>query len=173
MRTIRYLAAFTAALAVVACTATTPGWTYAPAPSVTPAPSSAGSALPGASGAASSSPAGSAPASAPASAAASAAASGATGGTVLQISAQNVAYDTAALTAPAGQPFQIHFTNKDAGTPHNVAIHQGSPTGAEVFKGEIFPGPGDKTYDVPALAAGTYGFVCSVHANMTGTLTVQ
>jgi plastocyanin len=29
------------------------------------------------------------------------------------------------------------------------------------------------TYDVPALAAGTYGFVCSVHPNMTGTLTAS
>jgi plastocyanin len=26
---------------------------------------------------------------------------------------------------------------------------------------------------VPALPAGTYAFVCSVHPNMTGTLTVQ
>jgi len=26
---------------------------------------------------------------------------------------------------------------------------------------------------VPALPAGTYAFVCSVHPNMTGTLTVK
>ena len=30
-----------------------------------------------------------------------------------------------------------------------------------------------KIYDVPALPAGPYGFVCTVHPNMTGTLTVQ
>jgi cytochrome c oxidase subunit 2 len=94
-------------------------------------------------------------------------------GPTLPIAAQNVAFDTNALTAPANTPFKIAFDNKDAGVPHNVAIHQGSPTGAEVFKGEIFPGPATKTYDVPALPAGTYGFVCSVHANMTGTLTVN
>jgi len=29
-----------------------------------------------------------------------------------------------------------------------------------------------KTYDVPALAAGTYQFVCTVHPNMIGTLKV-
>ena len=59
------------------------------------------------------------------------------------------------------------------GTPHNVSIHKDSPTGPEVFKGEIFPGVAEKVYAVPALQAGTYGFACTVHPNMTGTLTVQ
>ncbi len=70
----------------------------------------------------------------------------------------------------ASTPFQIVFTNNDAGIPHNVAIHEGSPTGPEVWKGEIFNGVETRTYDVPALPAGTYGFVCTVHPNMTGTL---
>jgi plastocyanin len=30
-----------------------------------------------------------------------------------------------------------------------------------------------RTFEVPALAAGTYPFACTVHANMTGTLTAQ
>jgi cytochrome c oxidase subunit II len=94
-------------------------------------------------------------------------------GPTLAIAAQNVAYDVNALQAPANTPFHIAFDNKDNAVPHNVAIHQGSPTGTEVFKGEIFPGPATKTYDVPALPAGTYAFVCSVHPNMTGTLTVN
>ena len=58
-----------------------------------------------------------------------------------------------AVTAPAGAPFQIVFDNKDTGVPHNVAIHKDSPTGQEVFKGDIFNGPARKTYDVPALTA--------------------
>ena len=77
------------------------------------------------------------------------------------------------MTAPAGEAFQIAFDNKDAGTPHNVAIHKDNASGAEVFKGEIINGPATRTYDVPALDAGTYAFVCSVHPSMTGTLTVQ
>ena len=40
-----------------------------------------------------------------------------------------------------------------------------------MFTGPIFPGVATKTYDVPALAAGAYTFVCTVHANMTGTIT--
>ncbi len=94
-------------------------------------------------------------------------------GPVLDVSALNVAFEQTSLTAPAGAPFQIAFDNKDNGVPHNVAIHKDSPTGDEVFKGEIFSGPDKRVYDVPALDAGSYAFVCTVHPTMTGTLTVQ
>jgi len=94
-------------------------------------------------------------------------------GPPLELSALNVAFEQASLSAPAGAPFQIAFDNKDAAVPHNVAIHKDSATGEEVFKGDIFPGPEKRVYDVPALAAGSYTFACTVHPNMTGTLTVQ
>ncbi len=99
--------------------------------------------------------------------------SGGTAGVVLTLTAQGTAYDTDTLEVPANTPFQIVFVNNDAGIPHNVAVHKDSPTGAEVWKGEIFSGVATKTYDVPALPAGTYGFICSVHPNMTGTLTAK
>jgi len=92
-------------------------------------------------------------------------------GPPLQLSALNIAFEQTSLTAPAGTPFQIEFDNKDASVPHNVDIHDAS--GAEVFKGEIFPGPAKRVYDVPALDAGAYAFACTVHPTMTGTLTVQ
>ena len=91
----------------------------------------------------------------------------------IPLAAKDIAFDQTALTVPADAPFQIDFDNQDASIPHNVAIHEASPTGPEVFRGEVFPGPAKKTYDVPPLAAGAYGFVCSVHPNMTGTLTVE
>jgi cytochrome c oxidase subunit 2 len=99
--------------------------------------------------------------------------SGAPAGPTLAISAFNLAFEPTALEAPADTPFKIEFDNRDPSIPHNVAIHEGSPTGPEVFKGAIFPGPAKQTYDVPPLKAGTYGFICSVHPNMTGTLTVN
>ena len=99
--------------------------------------------------------------------------SGAAAGPVLAVTALNLAFNPTALQAPADTPFKIDFDNQDASVPHNIAIHEGGPTGAEVWKGEIFPGPVKKTYDVPPLKAGTYGFVCSLHPNMTGTLTVN
>jgi len=99
--------------------------------------------------------------------------SGEVAGPTLAVSAINVKFEQADLQAPADTVFRIAFDNKDAGTPHNVAIHEGSPTGPAVFTGDIFPGLEMRTYDVPALPAGPYAFICTVHPNMTGTLTVN
>ncbi len=148
-------------LAVAACATTAPGWTYAPP---TPSPSAAPDASGSASTAPSAAPSAEAPTPVP----------GGSGGdgsaTVVQVSAVNIAYEQSQISAPAGTGFTIHFDNKDAGVPHNVAIKDAS--GTEVFKGDIITGPAQADYQVPALAAGTYTFVCSVHPNMTGTLTV-
>ncbi|MFL5641307.1 MAG: cupredoxin domain-containing protein [Chloroflexota bacterium] len=148
MRAARVLsAALLSAVLVGACTSAEAGWTYAPAPSKAPAPSGSGSA--------------------------SAEPSGSGNANLLTISASGIKFEQDTLTAPAGTPFQVKFENKDAGIPHNVALHQGGSTGAEVFKGEIFNGVETRTYDVPALDAGAYAFVCSVHPTMIGTLNVE
>ncbi len=99
--------------------------------------------------------------------------SGQPGAAPITIAAKAVAFDKTELAAPADAPFQIEFDNQDPSIQHNVAIHQGSATGPEVFRGEVFAGPAKKTYDVPPLPAGAYGFICSVHPNMAGTLTVE
>ena len=170
MRSTRLLAAGLAILAVAACASSTPGWTYAPAPSPTAVPSAdaSGSVAP-------STPASAVPSASAAPSAASSAPSGSAGpsgaGTVIQLSAQNIAFDPTEFSAPADEAFQIEFANNDPSIPHNVAIKDAA--GAEVFNGEIFNGVETRTYDVPPLAAGAYQFICSVHPNMTGTLTVQ
>ena len=97
--------------------------------------------------------------------------SGDAAGPVLEISAANVAFSTDALQAPAGTPFTIHFKNDDPNVPHNVEIKDAG--GASLFKGDIITGPKEASYPVPALAAGSYPFICTVHPTMTGTLTVQ
>jgi plastocyanin len=176
MRT-RHAVALMAILAtvLVACSSgAQPGWTFAPTPPQSAAASGVPSAAPSGSPAASPAASGGAPSAAPSgSPAASPAASGGATGTVLEITAAGIAFDKADLTAPAGVAFQIKFTNNDAGIPHNVAIHKDSPSGEVVWQGEIFNGTDTRTYDVPALPAGTYGFTCTVHPNMTGTLTVK
>lgn len=100
---------------------------------------------------------------------ASAAPSGAPG--TLAISAQNIKFDVDKLAAPADKPFQVTFDNKDAGVAHDFDVLDAS--GKKVFDGQDFPGPGQKTYDVPGLTAGAYKFECSIHPQlMFGVLTV-
>jgi plastocyanin len=154
-----------------ACTGNTngagPTFTYAPAapsastmlgmdvsPSVSPPTSSAAP-----------------PAAGPASAPPSTPGSSASTGDVLHLSAHDIAFDTNRLEAPAGQPFAIAFDNNDPGIPHNVEIRDAN--GTSLFKGQIITGPAMASYQVPALAAGTYTFVCDVHPTMTGTLTAH
>lgn len=170
MRTVHVLCAIVAVSVVTACTAERPGWTYAPAPSVTPIPSvsPSGSVAPSGSAPASESPGTSPSESAPASESPGTSPSGSPSAAV-EIAAQNIAFTTTEVTAPADQPFQIRFRNQDAGIPHNVEIKDAA--GASLFKGEIFNGVDERVYDVPALAAGGYPFICTVHPNMTGTLT--
>lgn len=84
------------------------------------------------------------------------------------ITAQNVAFDRNQLAVPAGRAFPLVFENRESAL-HNVTIHDevGSPP---VFVGDVFSGPGSRTYEVPAIPAGTYRFRCDVHPQMSGTV---
>ena len=70
--------------------------------------------------------------------------SGGAAGETLQVSASGIKYEQSSLTAKAGAPFHIEFENKDQGTPHNVAIHQGSPTGRRGLQGRDLQRRGDQ-----------------------------
>jgi plastocyanin len=166
-------AAAALAVLVAACSGNAAGaapiFTYAPAAPSTSTDPMAGMDM---SPSASASSASAAPAaSGPASAVPVPAGSPVTAGATLHIAAQNIAFDTDHLEAPAGQAFVLEFANNDPGVPHNVEIKNAS--GASMFKGQIITGPAKMSYQVPALAAGSYMFVCDVHPNMTGTLTVS
>jgi plastocyanin len=170
-RPLLAIALLAVALASGACSGSAgPGWTYAaptPAPAVTPAPS----------GAASAAPAGQTPVPTDAAPSAGAAASAGTspsagpaGGTTVDISASNMAYEQTEISVPADTAFVIRFDNKEAGTMHNVEIRDAS--GMLMFKGDVITGPAQAQYQVPALPAGTYQFICTVHPIMVGTLKV-
>ena len=173
MRSIRLLAAGLTLFAVSACASTAPGWTYAPAPSATalPSPDASASVEPSAAPWASPSAAASPSASPAGSAAPSAGPSASAPTAVVDIAAAALAFDKAELSVAPDVAFQIVFANNDASIPHNVEIKDGG--GASVYMGEIFPGVATRTYDVSPLPAGTYTFLCSVHPDMTGTLTAQ
>ena len=87
------------------------------------------------------------------------------------VTAQQIAFLEPSIAAPADTAFTLALVNQDQGTPHNVEIKDAG--GASVFMGEIFNGVATQVYDVPALPAGSYTYICTVHPNMTGTATLE
>lgn len=87
------------------------------------------------------------------------------------ITAQAIAFDRQQLGVPAGRPFQLLFENRES-APHNVRIFD-EVVDQPLFVGEVFGGPGSRTYDVPAIPAGTHKFRCDVHPEMAGTVTAR
>jgi nitrite reductase (NO-forming) len=95
-------------------------------------------------------------------------------GSVVNVMAQNSAFSTSCLAAPAGKPFTIQFMNMDAGVPHNLSIYTDSAATTALFKGNLVVGSSTASYHVPALKPGTYYFRCDVHpAQMFGTFVVR
>jgi plastocyanin len=88
------------------------------------------------------------------------------------ICADDLAFDATTITAPAGEEFNITFTNAES-QPHNVAVYT-EEGGEEIFVGEIITGPDVTTQlPIPALDPGTYYFRCDVHPEMEGMLVVE
>ena len=83
------------------------------------------------------------------------------------IVAKDLAFQPTEVAAPADEPFTIVLDNQED-LPHNLQIKDAS--GAEVFNGEII-NKGQVSNSIPALAAGSYPFLCQVHPDMTGTIT--
>jgi plastocyanin len=167
------VAAVAFAFVVAACSTATgaPAYTYPPPASqpasspMTMGPSASAPAMSGAPGPSVPAPAG------PASASPGSTGSAAPVGATAHISARNILFDTDHLEAPAGQGWVLVFANNDAGVPHNVEILDSQ--GASVFRGDVVTGPTTVSYQIPALPAGSYKFLCDVHPTMTGTLTVS
>jgi plastocyanin len=175
------LALISVTAVLAACTSSTSaeaGWTYAPAPSVTPAPSGEPSGSPAASEEPSEAPSATPEESESAEPSGSAQPSGsaAAGGPELIITApvgsSVTGFDPTELEAPADAAFTITFDNEDTGVPHNFVLSNPDGTPVDIGDTAFFNGPERRTYDVPALAAGEYPYHCEVHPNtMTGTLT--
>ena len=137
------------------------GWVdpnYKPAPGSTPFPDCYLNALKGS----------------PAPSASGAAASLPPGAQTFEITASGIAYDNKSLEVKAGQPFGITFTIKDPGQIHDVDIRKDDKTTVVVDQPTAKDGE-TVHYVYPALPAGTYVFICSIHPipAMTGTLTVK
>jgi plastocyanin len=85
-----------------------------------------------------------------------------------QLTAKGELFDKAELDVPSDAAFEIVLFNRDSSV-HNVSIYADEGHTRQVFKGDL-AGTGTKVYHVPALAAGTYYFMCDVHPAMKGTV---
>ncbi|WP_292367052.1 PQQ-binding-like beta-propeller repeat protein [Methanoculleus sp. UBA208] len=94
--------------------------------------------------------------------------------TTVNISADNLAFDTDTITVPAGAEVTMVFDNQDGGIPHNVAVYNSPARAEEIFVGEIITGPAEITYTFTAPEEpGTYYFQCDVHPSMNGDFIVE
>lgn len=103
--------------------------------------------------------------------------SGEGGGTVavingqVAVSADNLEFDASVIQAPVGRPFAIEFTNLES-VPHNLSVYT-AEGGDPIVIGTILTEAGEsERIEVPALAEGSYFFVCDVHPDMTGSIIV-
>ena len=88
------------------------------------------------------------------------------------ICSDDLEFDATTIEAPAGEEFNITFTNAET-QPHNVAVYT-EEGGEEIFIGEIITGPNVTTQlPIDPLEAGTYYFRCDVHPEMEGTIVVS
>lgn len=83
-------------------------------------------------------------------------------GAGVSVSIVDFAFQPQGATARVGQT--VTWTqNGDA--PHTVKWQQGAPESPRLQKGQTY----QRTFD----AAGTFPYVCGIHPNMTGTVTVS
>lgn len=88
-------------------------------------------------------------------------------GSAVTIGAEQIAFVNDEVVVAAGE-ISIVFENRDDGVPHNLHITDGIDA-----KTEIETGPTTQELNVTIDEPGTYAFVCDVHPQMTGELTVQ
>lgn len=91
---------------------------------------------------------------------------------VVTLAAANIAFEPTSLTVPGGEAFTLRFHNEDANTQHNVQIFDDPEfAGTPLFSGALITGVRQTDYEVVALEAGAYFFLCEVHpTTMTGKM---
>ena len=84
------------------------------------------------------------------------------GGDVVEITMKDIQFDPQAVTVSVGQT--VRWTNEDD-VEHDADANNGE------FESELYGKGGTQEYK--AEKPGTIEYVCSVHPNMTGTITVE
>lgn len=99
---------------------------------------------------------------------------GGAAGTSLALIAKDGAFDKDRLSAPQNAGISVSFDNQDRALVHNVAFYRTSDFKEPIFVGELFAGPGNRTFEFQSPGRGTYFFRCDTHPDtMKGTFNVQ
>jgi plastocyanin len=89
--------------------------------------------------------------------------------TIRTITARNVEFEPTTVAMEAGVPLRVILQNDDAGLPHNILVRGG---GTDIGKTEIVTGIARAELSFGPLPPGEYEFLCEIHPNMAGTITV-
>jgi Cupredoxin-like domain len=94
-------------------------------------------------------------------------------GKVVKLAAHLAIWSLSVIHAPAGKVWHIRIDDQDgAFETHNFTVASGSAVAERIFMSPNFRF-GISTFDIPALPAGSYLFICTIHPeSMTGTLTI-
>ncbi|MEO6058618.1 MAG: cupredoxin domain-containing protein [Candidatus Limnocylindria bacterium] len=90
---------------------------------------------------------------------------------VVQLTADNLAFDAPCISVAANTAFTIRLVNKDS-SPHNVAIYDTRDKVNEYLRGEIIDISDTIDYAIDPLPVDEYYFLCTVHPSMNGPLFV-
>ena len=85
------------------------------------------------------------------------------------ITARNVEFAPTTVAMESGVPLRLVLQNDDAGVPHNILVRGG---GTDIGKTAIVTGIDRAEVSFGPLPPGEYEFLCEIHPNMTGTITV-
>jgi len=90
----------------------------------------------------------------------------------LTVVAKDIALAPAAIQATSDAALTVDFQNQDNAVPHDLVLYAGSGDGVKLASTEVFTGVANRQLSVPPLVPGQYRFSCTVHPNMSATLTV-
>jgi plastocyanin len=88
-------------------------------------------------------------------------------GSAVTLVARDVAWDASCLAAPTGT-LHVRIDNRDPGVQHNLRITGNGVNTHTPLQG----GPVIQSLTVNLPRPGRYTYVCDIHANMEGTLSV-
>jgi hypothetical protein len=95
-------------------------------------------------------------------------------GTTLELVARGAKWDQTMMTAPAGKIWHVKVESKDTLGHHNFVVASGKTFPERIYTSKNLLPLTTVTYDIPALPAGSYLFICTVHPDsMTGKLTLE